>query len=184
MSQPSPAGPPGRPPAGPLAGPLVVMGVSGSGKSTVGAALAQRLRVPFADADDFHPPENIAKMTAGQALDDQDRYPWLESVGAWLAAHPDGGVMSCSALKRTYRDQLRHHAAGLRFLLLEGSREVIAKRQASRPGHFMPPALLTSQFATLEPLEPDEDGVVIDVDQSVDSIVQGYVDTVTRSEES
>jgi gluconokinase len=156
--------------------PLVVMGVSGSGKSTVGAALAQRLGVSFADADDFHPPANIAKMTAGHALDDHDRHPWLELVGGWLAEHPEGGVMSCSALKRKYRDQLRHHAPGLQFLLLEGTREVIERRQASRPGHFMPASLLTSQFATLEPLEPDEYGVVIDVDQSVDAIVQEYVD--------
>jgi gluconokinase len=158
--------------------PLVVMGVSGSGKSTVGAALAQRLRVPFADADDLHPPANIAKMSAGHALDDHDRYPWLEAVGEWLAAHPDGGVMSCSALKRKYRDQLRHHVPHLRFLLLEGSMEVIARRQASRPGHFMPASLLRSQFATLEQLQPDEDGVVVDVDQSVDDIVQGYVHAV------
>ena len=162
--------------------PLVVMGVSGSGKSTVGAALAQRLGVPFADADDFHPPDNIAKMSAGHPLDDHDRHPWLESVGAWLADHPDGGVMSCSALKRKYRDQLRRHAPGLRFLLLEGAREVIERRQASRPGHFMPPSLLTSQFATLEPLQPDEDGTVLDVDQSVDSIVQGYVDAVHQED--
>ena len=91
---------------------LVVMGVSGSGKSTVGAALAQRLRVPFADADDFHPAANIAKMTAGIPLDDEDRFPWLEAIGAWLVTHePGGGVMSCSALKRRYRDQLRHHVA-------------------------------------------------------------------------
>jgi gluconokinase len=155
--------------------PLVVMGVSGSGKSTVGAALAQRMRVPFADADDFHPPENVAKMTAGEALDDHDRHPWLEAVGAWLADHGDGGVMSCSALKRKYRDQLRQHAPGLAFVHLEGSHETIARRQASRPGHFMPASLLASQFATLEPLEPDERGVVIDVDQSVDAIVEDSV---------
>jgi len=158
---------------------LVVMGVSGSGKSTVGAAIAQRLRVPFADADDFHPPANIAKMTAGHALDDHDRHPWLEAIGEWLAAHPDGGVMSCSALKRKYRDQLRHHARGVEFLHLHGSREVIARRQASRPGHFMPASLLASQFDTLEPLAPDERGVVIDVDQDIDSIVQQYVEHTT-----
>lgn len=155
---------------------LVVMGVSGSGKSTVGAALAQRLGVPFADADDLHPPANIAKMTAGEPLDDADRRPWLETIGEWLAAHPEGGVVSCSALKRAYRDQLRSHVADLELLHLEGSYEVIARRQASRPGHFMPASLLASQFATLEPLEADERGVVIDVDQSVDEIVQQYVD--------
>ncbi|OAN41787.1 gluconokinase [Mycolicibacterium iranicum] len=157
--------------------PIVVMGVSGSGKSTVGAALAQRLRVPFADADDFHPPENIAKMTAGHPLDDTDRYPWLEAIGAWLAQHPDGGVMSCSALKRVYRDQLRQHCADIEFLHLSGSPETIGRRQASRPGHFMPAALLASQFETLETLEPDEQGVAIDVDQSIDSIVDAYIGT-------
>ena len=156
---------------------VVVMGVSGSGKSVVGAALAQRLRVPFGDADDLHPAANIAKMTAGEALDDQDRYPWLEAIGAWLADHADrGGVVSCSALKRRYRDQLRHHAHRVELLHLHGTREVIARRQASRPGHFMPASLLSSQFATLEPLEPDEHGLVIDVDQSVDDVVQEYVD--------
>lgn len=155
--------------------PLVVIGVSGSGKSTVGAALAQRLRVPYEDADDLHPPENVAKMSAGHALDDADRYPWLEAVGGWLEAHPDGGVMACSALKRRYRDQLRRHAPGLTFLLLEGTAEVIGRRQASRPGHFMPASLLSSQFATLEPLEPDEHGIAVDVDQSVDQIVEECV---------
>ena len=159
------------------------MGVSGSGKSTVGAALAQRLRVPFADADDLHPSANIAKMSRGEALDDEDRLPWLELVGEWLAVHEGGGVMSCSALKRKYRDQIRHHAPTVRFLLLEGTREVIAARQASRPGHFMPASLLTSQLAALEPLAPDEDGIVLDVDQSVDQIVQGYVDHMSRETE-
>ncbi|KQW49487.1 gluconate kinase [Nocardioides sp. Root1257] len=162
--------------------PLVVMGVSGSGKSTVGAAIAQRFRVPFEDADDLHPSANIAKMSRGEALDDHDRYPWLELVGEWLAVHEDGGVMSCSALKRKYRDQIRGIAPTARFLLLEGTPEVIAARQAARPGHFMPASLLHSQFATLEALSPDEDGFVLDVDQSVDAIVQGYVDLVNRAD--
>lgn len=157
--------------------PIVVMGVSGSGKSTVGAALAQRLRVPFADADDFHPPANIEKMSAGHPLDDTDRVPWLEAIGKWLALHGDGGVMSCSALKRAYRDQLRRHCADIEFLHLEGTVETIGRRQASRPGHFMPASLLQSQFQTLEPLEPDERGIAIDVDQSIDSIIESYVST-------
>jgi gluconokinase len=159
-----------------MASPIVVMGVSGSGKSTVGAALAQRLRVPFADADDFHPQANIAKMTAGEPLNDDDRYPWLEAIGEWLAARCDSsGVMSCSALKRIYRDQLRRHCPGVLFLHLSGSPEVIGRRQASRPGHFVPASLLASQFQTLEPLEPDESGVTIDVDQDIDSIVETYL---------
>jgi gluconokinase len=151
--------------------PIVVMGVSGSGKSTVGAALAQRLRVPFADADDFHPPANVAKMTAGQALDDTDRLQWLEAIGEWLAAHPEG-VMTCSALKRSYRDLLRRHSPDAEFVHLHGDRDVITRRQATRPGHFMPASLLDSQFATLEPLGDDERGFVVDVDQPVDQIVE------------
>jgi gluconokinase len=155
---------------------IVVMGVSGSGKSVVGAALAQRLRVPFADADDFHPQANIDKMHAGHPLDDHDRHPWLETLGEWLHAHDaTGGVMGCSALKRKYRDQLRHHEPRIEFLHLAGSRDTIAARQAARPGHFMPSTLLTSQFETLEPLEPDEHGVVIDVSQSVDEIVEAFL---------
>ncbi len=167
-----------------MASPIVVMGVSGSGKSTVGAALAQRLRVPFADADDFHPPANIAKMTAGEPLNDDDRYPWLEAIGMWLAEHCEGGgAMSCSALKRKYRDQLRRHCPNVEFLHLSGTPEVIGRRQASRPGHFMPASLLQSQFATLEPLETDERGTVIDVDQNIDSIVDNYVVSTTRTTE-
>ncbi|GFG75812.1 gluconokinase [Mycobacterium botniense] len=152
--------------------PIVVMGVSGSGKSTVGAALARRLRVPFADADALHPPANIAKMRAGEPLTDEDRHPWLDAVGEWLAEHSDGGVMSCSALKRTYRDQLRARCAPIRFVHLSGSPELIERRHVSRPGHFMPTALLTSQFDTLEPLGPDERGVVIDVSGTVEAVVE------------
>ncbi len=152
--------------------PVVVMGVSGSGKSTVGAALAQRLRVPFADADEFHSEANIAKMSGGHPLDDDDRRPWLDAIGQWLADHPDGGVMSCSALKRSYRDRLRALAPDVFFVHLDGPIKVIAHRQASRPGHFMPATLLESQFDTLEPLGSDERGQVVDVDQSVDAIVE------------
>lgn len=165
-----------------MASPVVVMGVSGSGKSTVGAALAQRLRVPFADADDFHPAENIAKMTAGHPLDDDDRHPWLEAIGVWLAQRCEtGGVMSCSALKRSYRDQLRTHCADVQFLHLSGTPDVIARRQASRPGHFMPASLLASQFATLEPLDADEPGTTIDVDQSIDAIIDTYCTTTSSA---
>ncbi|MEZ0342184.1 gluconokinase [Mycobacterium sp. pV006] len=152
------------------------MGVSGSGKSTVGAALAQRLRVPFADADDFHPPANIEKMSAGEPLNDDDRHPWLESIGEWLAQRgTSGGVISCSALKHRYREQLRGHCPEVWFLHLTGTRDVIGRRQASRPGHFMPASLLDSQFATLEPLAADESGYAVDVDQSIDDIVEAAV---------
>lgn len=161
------------PPSPPL---LTVMGVSGSGKTTVGAALAQRLRVPFADADDFHPPENVAKMAAGVPLDDADRLPWLHTIGAWLAAHADsGGVISCSALKRSYRDVLREAAPTQFFVHLDGSPEVVARRVKGRPGHFMPASLVDSQFATLEPLGADENGVALDLDRSVDDLVEDYL---------
>jgi gluconokinase len=149
------------------------MGVSGSGKSTVGAALAARLEIPFADADAFHPAANIAKMSAGTPLDDDDRYPWLAAVGRWLAEH-ERGVMSCSALKRRYRDQLRSYRATIEFLHLTGSPELIDRRQAERIGHFMPPSLATSQFDVLEPLDSDERGLAIDVGQSADTIVETF----------
>src|SRR4051812_49935145 len=122
----------------PHSAPLVVaMGVSGSGKSTVGAALAQRLRVPFADADDFHPPANIAKMTAGQALDDDDRYPWLEAIGEWLAPHSaGGGGVSCSALKRKYRDPVRPHFPDVEFLQPARPPAGIGHRAGHPPRHL------------------------------------------------
>jgi gluconokinase len=153
---------------------VVVMGVSGSGKSTVGAALARRLGVRFADADSFHPPANVAKMAAGQPLDDHDRYPWLDAVGQWLEGQ-DGGVMSCSALKRGYRDQLRSHCPRIEFLHLTGSPELIGRRHVGRSGHFMPSSLVMSQFDTLEPLDPDEHGMALDVVPSVEAIVETFV---------
>ena len=165
-------------PSSPL---LVTMGVSGSGKSVVGAALAERLRIPFADADDLHPPANVTKMSAGEALDDEDRYPWLEAVGEWLTEHDaSGGVISCSALRRKYRDHLRHHAPRVEFVHLDGDREVIERRQSGRRGHFMPASLLASQFSTLERLAPDEAGFVIDVEQRVEQSVEAIVEELSR----
>jgi gluconokinase len=155
--------------------PVVVMGVSGAGKSTVGAALARRLRVPFVDADTLHPQVNIAKMTAGEPLNDDDRHPWLERVGEWLAGHRDGGLVSCSTLKRDYRDRLRACCRGVEFLHLSGSPELIGRRLAARSGHFMPAALLRSQFDALEPLGADEAGVTVDAGQDIDAIIDAFV---------
>ena len=138
--------------------------------------MARRLGVPFVDADTLHPPANIAKMTAGEPLNDDDRYPWLDRVGEWLARHRDGGVVSCSALKRKYRDQLRAHCPRVEFLHLNGSPELIGGRLAARSGHFMPAALLRSQFDALQPLGVDEAGVTVDVGQGVDAIVDAIVD--------
>lgn len=146
--------------------PLVaLMGVSGSGKTTVGTMLAGRLGIPFAEADDFHPPANVAKMASGVPLNDADRLPWLEAVGRWLEARgAGGGLVTCSALRRTYRDRLRRHTPQLCFLHLDGSAELLARRIAQRKGHFMPVSLLRSQLETLEELQDDERGAVVDID--------------------
>jgi carbohydrate kinase (thermoresistant glucokinase family) len=143
------------------------MGVAGSGKSTVGAVLAERLDKPFLDADDYHPPANVDKMTRGIALSDDDRWPWLDRLGAALHAQAQqhgAAVAACSALKRRYRQRLRE-AAGERvlFVYLHGDRELIAARMAARTNHFMPPALLDSQFATLEEPGADENALIIDI---------------------
>jgi gluconokinase len=150
---------------------ILIMGVSGSGKTTVGTMLADRLGVPYAEADDFHPPENIAKMSAGAPLDDADRAPWLDAIGVWLGGHSSGGaVVSCSALKRRYRDRLKQAAPGLFFLHLNGSFELIAHRLADRRDHFMPARLLRSQFADLEPLDPEEPGATVPVDGTPEEV--------------
>ncbi|MYV99587.1 gluconokinase [Streptomyces sp. SID3343] len=152
---------------------VVVMGVSGTGKSTVGRLLADRLSVPYAEADDFHPPANIAKMSAGIPLDDDDRAPWLDAIGAWAHDHADsGGVVSCSALKRAYRDRLSRAAPGIVLLHLVGDRALIADRLRRRQGHFMPETLLDSQLATLEPLDPDERGIVLDIAPGPETIIE------------
>ncbi|MBE1498488.1 gluconokinase [Amycolatopsis lexingtonensis] len=142
---------------------IVVMGVSGSGKTTIGTALARALDVEYAEADSFHPKANIDKMTAGHPLTDSDRAPWLEAIAGWIREHQaGGGVVTSSALKRRYRDVLRT-GGPVWFAHLHGDREILAERMKSRSGHFMPVSLLDSQLADLEPLEPDEPGAIFDI---------------------
>jgi carbohydrate kinase (thermoresistant glucokinase family) len=149
-----------------------VTGVSGSGKTTVGTALAEALGVPFLDADELHSPGSIAKMRAGTPLDDTDRWPWLDRAGAWLAEHDDtGAVLACSALRRDYRDRLLRQAPHTRFVELTVGHRVLEARLATRRHAFMPGSLLDSQLATFEPLTPDEPGVAVDADQPVARIV-------------
>ncbi len=160
---------------------LVIMGVSGSGKSTVARPLADRLGWPFQEGDELHPAANVAKMKAGIALDDADRAPWLDAIAGWISARLSagtGGVITCSALKHAYRDRLRTAGAGLVFVYLKGSKTVIGERIANRRGHFMPAALLDSQFATLEEPTPDEHAIVVDIDQSVEAQVNDIVGAV------
>ncbi|KZB82447.1 gluconokinase [Amycolatopsis regifaucium] len=150
---------------------IVVMGVSGSGKTTVGTALAERLGVDYAEADTFHPKANIDKMSSGHPLNDEDRQPWLEAIAAWIADHQSsGGVVTSSALKYRYRDILRG-GGNVWFLHLHGDRELLADRMKTRSGHFMPVSLLDSQLADLEPLRPDEFGLVADIAKKPEEIV-------------
>ena len=147
------------------------MGVSGCGKSSVGAGLAQRLGIAFRDGDDLHPAGNVEKMRAGIALTAADRWPWLDRVAATLRETAPV-VVACSALRRAYRDRIRTGAGGpVRFIYLTGSRALIAARMATRSGHFMPPALLDSQFAVLEPPDPDE-ALTLDIDQPLDALIR------------
>ncbi len=153
---------------------LVIMGVAGCGKTTVATLLAQRLGWVAAEADDFHPTANIAKMASGVPLDDDDRWPWLRAIRDWTSEQERSGrdsVVTCSALKRRYRDVLRQSAGRVRFVHLDGSAEVIGDRMQKRTKHFMPTALLPSQFAILEPLDDDEDGVVVPIGGSPEAIV-------------
>ena len=149
----------------------VVMGVAGCGKSTVGQAVADAIGAEYRDGDDMHPAANIAKMSAGTPLNDADRAPWLDQVGAVLAAQ-DSMLIGCSALRRAYRDRIRAVVPDVVFIHLKGSRVVIERRMAARQGHFMPMALLDSQFATLEPLSDDEGGIVVDIDQPIKSVIR------------
>lgn len=157
---------------------VVVMGVAGSGKTTIAALLAARLGVEYAEADRFHSDANIAKMSAGTPLTDADRAPWLAAIRDWLSAEADAGrpgVVTCSALKRAYRDELRTARGRVRFVHLTGSPELLAERMAHRSGHFMPTSLLPSQLATLEPLAHDEDGVTVDVAASPEEIADSVL---------
>ena len=149
---------------------MVVMGVSGSGKSSVGDGVAAGLGIPYRDGDNLHPAANVEKMAAGTPLTDEDRWPWLEKVGQVLAKEAPI-IIGCSALKHTYRDRIRAEAGGaVTFVHLEGSRDLIACRMAKRTGHYMPLSLLDSQFAALEPPEPDE-AIAVSIDQTLDAII-------------
>ena len=153
---------------------IIVMGVSGSGKSTIGALLAEALGWPFADADGFHPAANVAKMSSGQPLTDEDRWPWLDAIAKHIAAARAVGqpvVVACSALRRAYRDRLRAGHKDLVFLHLAGAHALITDRQAGRLGHFMPPSLMASQFATLEDPAGEADAVTVSVQASPEEIV-------------
>jgi gluconokinase len=157
---------------------LVVMGVSGSGKSTIADKLAARLNWTFEDGDRFHPASNVAKMSAGHPLTDEDRWPWLQAIADEIdrvCKANERAVIACSALKRAYRDVLVHGRNDVRIVYLDGTEQLIADRLARRKGHFMPPGLLASQFKTLEPPAENENPVTVSIDASVDAIVDDIV---------
>jgi gluconokinase len=153
---------------------IVVMGVSASGKSTIAARLAERLGCEMADGDAFHPAANVAKMAAGIPLEDEDRWPWLAAVAAWIAEREGAGrtaVIACSALKRAYRDVLRAASPRVVFMYLAVAREAVEERVRARKGHFMPERLVASQYGALEPLAPDERGVTVDAGAGIEDVV-------------
>ncbi|WP_426313673.1 gluconokinase [Methylobacterium fujisawaense] len=157
---------------------LVVMGVSGSGKSTVAALIAETLGWIFVDGDSFHTPEHVAKMHAGLALDDADRAPWLARIATWIQQRLDAGesgVVACSALRRAYRDVLNRGSQRVRLVYLDGDRTLIAQRLAERQGHFMPPRLLDSQFAALEIPGADEHPITVGIRESPEAIADRVV---------
>ena len=156
---------------------IVVMGVAGSGKTSVGERLAAHYGCPFRDADEFHPAANIAKMSAGIALNDDDRWPWLDAIAAAIRdAAPNGIVVACSALKRVYRERISEGAARpVTFVFLDGSLATLRQRIGGRRGHFMPPSLLDSQLATLERPSPDEDAVRVSIDAPLKRVVAAAI---------
>ena len=156
---------------------MVMMGVAGSGKSTVGAALAPEIDGVYIDGDDLHPQSNIDKMASGIPLNDDDRAPWLALVGQRLAHIDAPTIIGCSALKRTYRETIRKNATSdPTFIHLTGSRQVIEDRMSKREGHFMPMSLIDSQFATLEPPGPDELSISVDIDQEPGALVAEIIE--------
>jgi gluconokinase len=161
-------------PPEPASRALIVMGVSGSGKTTIGEALAARIGWRYEDADMFHPASNVAKMSAGKPLTDEDRWPWLRAIADEIDRVIGAGeriVIGCSALRRVYRDLLVHGRSDIRIVYLQGTQDLIAGRLAERKDHFMPPGLLTSQFGTLEPPTPDEHALTVSIDAPAGTIV-------------
>ncbi|MDU0479127.1 gluconokinase [Staphylococcus chromogenes] len=153
---------------------VVLMGVSGCGKTSVASGLHERLNWPYAEADDFHPQANKDKMAAGHALNDEDRWPWLRTLQGWMTEHASAGqstIVTCSALKKTYRELLAEAEGNVVFVHLNGPMELIEDRMSHRAGHFMPTSLLPSQFATLEPLQDGENGLTLDVSQTPDQLI-------------
>ena len=158
---------------------VVVMGISGSGKTTIATALAERLGWTFAEADEFHPAANIAKMSAGTPLTDDDRWPWLQAMRDWMGGEARAGrstVVTCSALKRSYRDLLDGAEGDVRFVHLSGDTELILERMKTRSGHFMPASLLPSQISTLEPLDDGERGLTLENTGTPDEVTTRIVD--------
>ncbi len=167
-----------------MTGPLsvVVMGVSGTGKSTVAAALAEAHGLVFVEGDSLHPDSNVAKMRAGIPLTDEDRWPWLDALAEAVARHHASGrstILTCSALRRSYRDVLRRPGERTIFVHLDAPLEVLQRRM-ERPDHFMPASLLASQLDTLEPLEPDEEGGCVDVSPPLDVVTQRATELLQR----
>jgi gluconokinase len=156
--------------------PLVVMGVSGCGKSSIGQALAAHLGVPYIEGDAMHPPASIAKMSAGTPLNDDDRWPWLTAIGTGLKLHPEGAVAACSALKSAYRDRIEAVSGPQTcFIFLNCSRETLERNHAGRKDHFMPPSLLDSQLATLEPPIGEKRAVTIDGNQPFEAVMKSIL---------
>ncbi len=167
----------------PIAQPvvLVVMGVSGCGKTTVATLLAERLNWPFEEGDALHPPSNVEKMKSGHPLDDNDRAPWLEKIADWVGQRLDAGgsgLVTCSALKRSYRDTINRRGSGVVFVYLHGSHQTIAARLMARHGHFMPTSLLDSQFADLQEPTADEPAISVDAGPTPPEIAQTVIDSL------